>query len=63
MVRLVVALRELLGGVPAFRPIYRRLPSRERCKVCLAPFQGLVSLPFRMVGIRPSRKNPHICTL
>lgn len=63
MFRLLAAVRQLLGGVPAFRPIYRRLPSRERCKACLAPFHGLFSFPFRMVGIRPSRKNPHLCTM
>ncbi len=56
-------VREAMGGTPAFRPIWRRLPSRRRCKACLSPFEGLFSLPFRAVGIRPARKNPKLCTL
>ncbi len=57
------AIREAVGGTPAFRPVWRRLPSARRCKACLAPFNGGFALPFRAVGIRPSRKNPHLCTL
>jgi len=45
------------------RKVFRRLPSARRCKVCAAPFLGFVSLPFKLADIRPSRKNPHICTL
>ena len=61
--RLAARLRDLLGGVPAFRPIYRRLPSKGRCKACHAPFHGFFSIPFRIVSIRPSRKNPRLCTM
>jgi hypothetical protein len=39
------------------------LPSTRRCKECLVPFLGLFSVPFRLVQIRPSRKNPNLCTL
>lgn len=42
--------------------MYRYLPSQTRCKVCHVPFQGLGSVPFRLVQIRPSRKNPNMCT-
>jgi len=61
--RFAAYLRGLLGGVPAFRPIYRIFPSKGRCKACSAPFHGIFSIPFRMVSIRPSRKNPRLCTM
>ncbi len=56
-------IRDLLGGVEGMRPIHRLLPSDDRCKACLAPFKGIFSIPFRIVQIRPSRKNPHLCTM
>jgi hypothetical protein len=58
-----IRLRQWLGGAKVARTIYRRLPSTTRCKECLVPFLGLFSLPFRLVQIRPSRKNPSLCTL
>ena len=39
------------------------------CKGCWqafklpVPLRGLASMPFRAVGIRPSRMNPHTCTI
>jgi len=39
------------------------------CKGCWqnlklpVPLRGVASLPFRAVGIRPSRMNPHTCTI
>ena len=27
------------------------------------PLRGVLSVPFRAVGIRPSRMNPNICTI
>jgi hypothetical protein len=39
------------------------LPSHKRCKECLVPFLGLCAVPFRLLQIRPSRKNPNLCTL
>ncbi len=59
----VVWLRRFAGGSVNARKVFRRLPSARRCKVCAAPFLGFVSLPFKLADIRPSRKNPHICTL
>jgi len=53
----------MLGTVKIARRLYRRLPSTKRCKECLVPFLGLFSIPFSMVHIRPSRKNPNLCTL
>ena len=55
-------LRQLLGGAPAMRRINRRLPSARRCKQCYAPFRGLFSVPYRLLLLRPSRKNPNLCT-
>ena len=59
----VVPLRKLIGQAPGMRHINRRLPSGKRCKQCLVPFQGLFCLPFRLIQIRPSRKNPNLCTV
>src|SRR3954468_19943340 len=39
------------------------------CKGCWeqmhvpVPLRGVLSLPFRMFGIRPSRMNPNTCTI
>jgi adenylate cyclase len=53
----------MLGATKITRRLYRRLPSTKRCKECLVPFLGLFSIPFSLVQIRPSRKNPNLCTL
>jgi hypothetical protein len=63
MRKFFTAARQRLGGAKVARRVYRRLPSRKRCKECLIPFLGMFSVPFRLVNIRPSRKNPHLCTL
>ena len=58
-----IMLRLRLGTARIARRLYRLLPSGKRCKECLVPFLGLCSLPFRLLQIRPSRKNPNLCTL
>ena len=63
MRRLLIGIRQSLGSTKIVRRLYRRLPSTRRCKECLVPFLGLFSVPFRFVQIRPSRKNPNLCTL
>lgn len=63
MKRFLIAARRNLGSVRVARAVYRKLPSAKRCKECLVPFLGIFSLPFRLVQIRPSRKNPNLCTL
>jgi adenylate cyclase len=43
------------------RGIFKRIPQGPRCKLCAAPFAG-VGAPFmRMIGKRPSDKNPAMC--
>jgi adenylate cyclase len=59
----LVRARQLLGGAKLARRVYRRLPSAKRCKECLVPFLGPFSIPFSLLQIRPSRKNPNLCTL
>lgn len=59
----VLWLRGLAGGDANARRVFRRLPSHRRCKVCAVPFDGVVSVPFKIADIRPSRKNPGICTI
>jgi hypothetical protein len=63
MRKLFIALRRRLGTTQIARRVYRLLPSGKRCKECLVPFLGVFSLPFRLLHIRPSRKNPNLCTL
>ena len=41
----------------ALRRFYRFLPSDPRCRFCLGPFGGL----GRVLGLRPSPKNPNFC--
>jgi hypothetical protein len=53
----------MLRATKIARRLYRRLPSTKRCKECLVPFHGLFSIPFSLIQIRPSRKNPNLCTL
>jgi len=63
MRKILIWLRKTLGTTEKARRLYRFLPSGKRCKECLVPFLGVFALPFRLVQIRPSRKNPDLCTL
>jgi len=45
------------------RRIFHRFPSHKRCKQCCAPFLGVFAIFFRLIQIRPSRKNPNLCTI
>ncbi len=45
------------------RRVMRVLPGPPRCKVCNNPFGGIGGGICRLVGFRPSRKNPRICSL
>ncbi len=48
--------------LPYYRWFNRLLPASGRCKRCWAPFGGLFSLGHRFFLIRPSHKNPRLCT-
>jgi len=63
MRQILVRLRRAMGTTKIARRLHRRLPSTQRCKECLVPFLGPFAVPFRLVQIRPSRKNPNLCTL
>lgn len=43
------------------RRLFALVPGRPRCKFCNAPYGGPMTLPFRMLGYRPSNKTPHVC--
>jgi adenylate cyclase len=43
------------------RRAFALFPGRPRCKVCNAPYTGPATLPFRLLGYRPSHKTPHVC--
>ena len=45
------------GVTGRLRRFYRLLPTDPRCRLCLGPFGGV----GRLLGIRPSRKNPNFC--
>jgi adenylate cyclase len=54
----------LLGELPRmrrYRSVLKLLPSPPRCKMCNAPFAGAGAPLMRLLGRRPSRRNPHFC--
>src|SRR6266851_2566220 len=42
--------------------LFRYLPSPPRCKVCHNPFGGIGGKVVGLLGFKPSRKNPNVCT-
>jgi len=44
------------------RGVLKRLPANPRCMLCAAPFAGVGAPLMRMIGKRPSDKNPTMCT-
>jgi hypothetical protein len=63
MKEFLITIRQRFGTTEMAHGVYRHLSSSKRCKECLVPFLGVCSLPFRLLQIRPSRKNPNLCTL
>ncbi len=45
------------------RKVYGRIPSKPRCRICLAPFNGIGGVLLRILGSRPSAKNPNFCAI
>lgn len=45
------------------RKVMRVLPGTPRCKVCQNPFGGFGGHVCRVIGFRPSRKNPQLCSI
>jgi adenylate cyclase len=55
----------LTGGEPAFGQVHHLfglIPSNPRCKICNAPFRGFGAPLMRLMGKRPSKKNPRFCS-
>ena len=50
-----------IRGTRWTRRVMRHLPHEPRCKICFAPFAGAGAPLVRIVGRRPSRKNPNLC--
>ena len=44
------------------RRVFKRIPDGPRCKLCAAPFAGVGAPLMRMIGKRPSAKNPTMCS-
>lgn len=54
----------LTGTHPQFRlgrRLFKHLPTKPRCKLCAAPFQGAASPFMRLIGKGPWEKNPKYC--
>lgn len=54
----------LLHGDPAerrMRRLFQHLPSGPRCHACAAPFGGVGRQVIRLIGKRPSGRNPNLC--
>jgi adenylate cyclase len=43
------------------RRVFKLIPRGPRCKLCAAPFGGVGAPLMRMIGKRPSDKNPDMC--
>ena len=43
------------------RRLFRLMPADHRCKLCAAPFSGLGTAAMRLIGKRPSGRNPNVC--
>ena len=43
------------------RGVMKRIPRDPRCKVCSSPFAGFGGRITRVMGFKPSRKNPYLC--
>jgi len=49
---------------PIFKPFFRQMPSDPRCQMCYIPFNGLGGfLSRRLLDVKPSDLNPHICNI
>lgn len=54
----------LTGGEPLLgrvHHVFGLIPTNPRCKICNAPFRGPGAPLMRLMGKRPSSKNPHFC--
>lgn len=43
------------------RRLLRHLPHGPRCRLCAAPFEGPAAPAMRLLGRRPSERNPTMC--
>ena len=47
---------------PAFKPVFRALPSEPRCQICYIPFAGIGGwISKHLLDVKPSKMHPHIC--
>jgi adenylate cyclase len=46
-----------------FVKLFSHLPSPPRCRACGSPFTGVGGTLMRLMGKRPSRKNPRWCAM
>lgn len=44
------------------RGVFRRIPADPRCALCAAPFRGMGAPLMRLLGRRPSDRNPSMCS-
>jgi adenylate cyclase len=41
--------------------LHTKLPTKPRCRLCLAPFKGLGGWFMRLKGKKPNSRNPNYC--
>jgi hypothetical protein len=46
----------------AGRRLFKLIPHDPRCRLCAAPFSGVGAPLMRLIGKRPSDKNPNWCS-
>jgi len=62
--RLIKGVHQVWFEHPFFRPIFRAMPTEPRCQICYIPFNGIGGfLSRRLLDVKPSQLNPHMCNL
>lgn len=56
-------LRKLMRNGSKMRLLMGRLSSGTCCKGYWTPFEGLFAVPFHLMKVRSSRKNPNMWTI
>jgi adenylate cyclase len=49
-------------GLAGLQKFTRHMPSAPRCKLCLAPFNGVGGFVMRRIGFERWDKNPNLCS-
>ncbi len=50
------------GNERRLRRLFKLIPQEPRCMLCAAPFAGVGAPLMRLIGKRPARQQPNMCT-